>query len=98
MYRFRACQSLNWSEIPAIVVELGEQERIIAECDKNPCVSPWPYSIPADLRRRFDSALGQRSHGAAEIWGVIRDWVEENGRITQAALTSSHRGGAQSEQ
>jgi hypothetical protein len=43
------------------------------------CLMPWPYSIPAGLRRRIDSVLGQRSHGAAEIWGEVRDWLEENG-------------------
>jgi hypothetical protein len=36
----------------------------------------WPHSIPAGLRRRIDSVLGQRSHGAAEIWGEIRDWLK----------------------
>lgn len=40
---------------------------------------PWPYSVPAGLRRRIESVLGQRSYGAAEIWGEIRDWLEENG-------------------
>lgn len=39
MHRFRACQELGWSEIPAVVVDLGEHERIIAECDENLCVS-----------------------------------------------------------
>lgn len=39
----------------------------------------WPYSIPAGLRRRIETVLGQRSHGAAEIWGEIRDWLEEQG-------------------
>lgn len=40
---------------------------------------PWPYSLPAGLRRRLDAVLSQRPHGAAEIWGEIRDWLEENG-------------------
>lgn len=39
----------------------------------------WPYSIPAGLRRRLEAVLSQRSHGAAEIWGEIRDWLAENG-------------------
>ena len=39
----------------------------------------WPHSIPAGLRRRIETVLGQRSHGAAEIWGEIRDWLEEQG-------------------
>ena len=40
---------------------------------------PWPYSIPVGLRHRINGVLGQRSHGAAEIWGEIRDWLEEQG-------------------
>ena len=40
---------------------------------------PWPHSIPAGLRRRINGVLGLRNHGAAEIWGEIRDWLEENG-------------------
>lgn len=39
----------------------------------------WPHSIPAGLRRRIDSVLGQRSHGAADIWGEVRDWLVEHG-------------------
>lgn len=39
----------------------------------------WPHSIPAGLRRRIDGVLGQRNRGAAEIWGEIRDWLEEQG-------------------
>ena len=37
LHRLRACQSLGWTEIPALVCDLGEQERIIAECDENNC-------------------------------------------------------------
>jgi hypothetical protein len=40
---------------------------------------PWPFSIPADLRRRLDAVLSQRHHGAPEIWGEIRDWLEIKG-------------------
>ena len=39
----------------------------------------WPHSIPEDLRRRLDAVLSQRHHGAAEIWGEIRDWLEKHG-------------------
>lgn len=39
----------------------------------------WPHSIPAGLRRRINGVLGQRNHGAAEIWGEIRDWLEVKG-------------------
>jgi hypothetical protein len=52
---------------------------------------PWPYSIPAGLRRRIDSVLGQRSHGAAEIWGDVRDWLEENSVEMRTGSRSSER-------
>lgn len=39
----------------------------------------WPYSIPADLRPRLEAVLGQRNHGAAEIWGEVRDWLVAHG-------------------
>lgn len=39
----------------------------------------WPHSIPAGLRRRLDRVLSQRHHGAAEIWGEVRDWLVEAG-------------------
>ncbi len=35
----------------------------------------WPHSIPHDLRPRLEDVLGQRSHGPAEIWGEVRDWL-----------------------
>lgn len=40
---------------------------------------PWPHSIPAGLRNRLAEVLSFRNHGPAEIWGVVRDWMEENG-------------------
>lgn len=36
-HRLEACKSLGWQEIPAVVSDLGEQERTIAECDENLC-------------------------------------------------------------
>jgi ParB family transcriptional regulator, chromosome partitioning protein len=38
MHRLRACQSLGWTDIPAVILDLGDQQRIIAECDENLCV------------------------------------------------------------
>tara|TARA_R100001369_G_scaffold68341_1_gene95945 strand:- start:331 stop:1230 length:900 start_codon:yes stop_codon:yes gene_type:complete len=45
-HRLDACKSLGWGEIPANVSDLGEQERIIAECDENLCGSKLS---PADV-------------------------------------------------
>jgi hypothetical protein len=40
---------------------------------------PWPHSIPAGLRNRLAEVLSFRNHGPAEVWGAVRDWLEENG-------------------
>lgn len=38
-HRLEACKSLGWQEVPAIVVDLDDDDRIIAECDENLCAS-----------------------------------------------------------
>ena len=40
---------------------------------------PWPNTIPADLRRHLDAVLSQRSVGAPDIWGEVRDWLIKHG-------------------
>jgi hypothetical protein len=39
----------------------------------------WPFSIPADLRNRLAGVLSTRHCGPPEVWGEIRDWLEEKG-------------------
>lgn len=39
----------------------------------------WPHRIPAGLRNRLEAVLSQRSHGAAEIWGALQEWLEAEG-------------------
>lgn len=38
-HRLEAIKSLGWQEVPAIVVDLDENDRTIAECDENLCGS-----------------------------------------------------------
>ena len=35
----------------------------------------WPQNCPPDLRRMLEGVLSQRSHGPAEVWGELRDWL-----------------------
>lgn len=51
MHRLEACRSLGWTAVPAIVLDLSEQQRIIAECDENLCA---PTLSPAE-RAEFTS-------------------------------------------
>jgi hypothetical protein len=46
----------------------------------------WPHSVPPDLRRSLEAVLGQRSHGAAELWGEVRDWLEAHGVAVPESL------------
>ena len=39
----------------------------------------WPHSVPPDLRPKLEAVLSFRSHGAAEIWGEVRDWLVAHG-------------------
>ena len=39
LHRLEACKSLGWTDIPIAVLDLDEQQRIIAECDENLCGS-----------------------------------------------------------
>lgn len=38
----------------------------------------WPNNIPADLRRRLDATLSQRSVNAATVWGDVVDWLRKH--------------------
>lgn len=39
----------------------------------------WPSNIPPDLRDRLDSVMDTRSYGAADIWGTLKEWLENHG-------------------
>lgn len=53
--------------------------------------SSWPYTIPPDLRRRLENVLGMRSHGPAELWGEIRDWLVLHGAPAPQKLPEDER-------
>lgn len=41
-------------------------------------MTDWPQTVPADLRPRLEEVLSYRSHGPAELWGVVREWLAEH--------------------
>lgn len=43
-----------------------------------PVPPQWPNECPPDLRPRLEEVLSMRSHGPAEIWGVVKDWLVAN--------------------
>ena len=82
-HRLRACQDLGWTDIPAVIVNLDEQRRIIAECDENLCVSELS---PADralftARRKeaYETLHPETVNGAT---GNGREKVRQDGEAT----------------
>lgn len=55
-HRLEAVKTLGWREVPAIVLDLGEQQRIIAECDENLCVAELSPSDRAMFTSRRKEA------------------------------------------
>lgn len=102
MHRLRACQGLGWSEIPATVVELGEQERIIAECDENLCVaelSPSDRAVFTAKRKAAYLALhpetghGKASSGKdADIASFADDQAAKTGQAKRTVQLDAERG------
>ena len=70
-HRLEACKSLGWSEVPVVVVDLNDNDRIIAECDENLCGSRLSPAEKAEftaarkkayLAKHPETALGQNQH------------------------------------
>lgn len=40
---------------------------------------PWTNDIPDELRERLEPVLSQRRVGAAEVWGTLKEFLEEIG-------------------
>ena len=67
-HRLEAVKSLGWQEVPAIVVDLDDDDRIIAECDENLCGTKLTASEQAMFTaKRKDAYLNKHpetAHGA----------------------------------
>ena len=70
-HRLEACKSLGWSEVPVVVVDLDENDRIIAECDENLCGSRLTPAEKAEftaarkrayLAKHPETANGRNQH------------------------------------
>lgn len=69
MHRLEACRSLGWDAVPALVLELNEQQRIIAECDENLCAPSLTPAERAEFTRRRKAAY-EVIHGPAKAAGA----------------------------
>ena len=76
-HRLEACKSLGWQEVPALVVDLDANDRIIAECDENLCGSRLSPSEKAEFtaarKRAYEGkhgpAKGNSARGANTVMG-----------------------------
>ena len=64
-HRLEAVKSLGWQEVPAIVVDLDDHDRVIAECDENLCGSKLTASEQAMFTaKRKDAYLAKHPETA----------------------------------
>ena len=66
-HRLEACKSLGWQEVPAVVVDLDDNDRIIAECDENLCGSRLTPAEKAEFtaarKRAYLAKHPETAHG-----------------------------------
>jgi ParB family transcriptional regulator, chromosome partitioning protein len=93
-HRLEACKSLGWSEVPAIVVDLSDDERIIAECDENLCGSKLTASEQAMftatrkeayLRMHPETAHGRNQHSGGLANSATPTFADDQSEKTGTA-------------
>lgn len=101
-HRLEACKSLGWQEIPAIIVDLGDDDRIIAECDENLCASKLTASEQAMftakrkeayLRKYPETAHGKASPNKEDnLSSFDKDQADKTGVDARTVRRSAERG------
>jgi len=101
-HRLEACKRLGWQEVPAVVVDLDDDDRIIAECDENLCgtkVSATEQAMftakrkEAYLRKHPETAHGQASPSKEEnISSFDRDQAAKTGVTSRKVRMDAERG------
>lgn len=88
--RLEACRSLGWVEIPAVVLDLDEQRRIIAECDENLCGSVLTSAEKAVfLARRKEAYEALHPETKAHVAGAIASNRVQGNATANLATASS---------
>lgn len=66
-HRLEACKSLGWQEVPAVIVDLDENDRTIAECDENLCATKLTPTEAAmftvERKRAYEAKHPETAHG-----------------------------------
>jgi ParB family transcriptional regulator, chromosome partitioning protein len=104
-HRLEAVKTLGWREVPAIVLDLGEQERIIAECDENLCVAELSPSdramFTARRKEAYEALHPEAKHGGDRKSDQVanlatrsfaHDQSEKTGSSARAVRRDAERG------
>lgn len=105
-HRLEACKSLGWREVPAVVVDLDDDDRIIAECDENLCASKLTATEQAMftakrkeayLRKYPETAHGAIGNGRSRVDNLSTrsfadDQAEKTGVDARTVRRSAERG------
>lgn len=84
-HRLEACKQLGFVDVPAHVIDLGDLERQIAECDENLCgskLTPAEKALFTKRRKQAYEALHPETRNGAT--GVGRDKVRQVGEANVA--------------
>ena len=108
LHRLEACKSLGWADIPIAVLDLDEQQRIIAECDENLCGSVLTATeramFSARRKEAYEALHPEVRHGgdrrSEESSGEVRhlkssfakDQSEKTGRSERSVREDAERG------
>ncbi|MFV0410614.1 MAG: ParB/RepB/Spo0J family partition protein [Paracoccus sp. (in: a-proteobacteria)] len=105
LHRLEACKAIGWDDIPVSVMDIGEQQRIIAECDENLCGTNLSASDRAEFTARRKEAYealhpetknGRNQHEGRD--GEVRqpsfaaDQADKTGRSARSVREDAERG------
>jgi len=96
LHRLEACRALGWTEIPAVVLDLDEQQRIIAECDENLCAPTLTATERAEFTRRrkaaYEALHPEAAHGSPSVSRQVGDTRERSEAPRFTADTAARTG------
>jgi len=96
LHRLEACKSIGWMEIPATVLDLDEQQRIIAECDENLCGSVLTATeramFSARRKEAYEALHPETRHGVAGALAKHGDAVANSATASFADDQASRTG------
>lgn len=105
LHRLEACKSLGWADIPIAVLDLDEQQRVIAECDENLCGSVLTATeramFSAKRKEAYLALHPETAHGGdrksdqvakSATCSFAKDQADKTGRSERSVREDAERG------